>query len=479
VQLYLKALAMLWAINTAPLVLAYFLEGRWKTPLDLGKRLPDGKPLFGPHKTIRGAAAGILTGGLVGMFMGIPFGYGIAAGLLGISGDLLSSFIKRRLDLQSGTDVPGLDQFIEGLFPLVLLQSVLGLSSPGSALVLLLFCITAYLGSQTYKSVLLALPDHRDRRPDHHRTRFKEFASCRLRSPFLRRFLNFEDAIYYHLIIKSVFKVLGLYKRGMANALDFRVQTIRLKVDSLPARFEGFTIMLLTDLHLDGFPALADRLREVLPTLEADLCILGGDYRMSTHGPCDEANYRMRTLVDCIRTRYGTVAVLGNHDCLVMADVLEECGVNVLLNSNMVLEREGERLWVAGVDDPHYYHCHDVRAAMESIPREGCTLFISHTPRLYKEAARAGASVYLTGHTHAGQVQIPPFGLIFTHTPAPRRICQGEWSFEGMVGYTSAGVGVSGVPVRFNCRGEVALITLSGSAPDLLKAGGPKTSQVE
>jgi uncharacterized protein len=461
VQLYFKTLVLLWAINTTPLVLAYFLERRWEAPLDLGLRLADGNPIFGPHKTFRGAAGGILAGGILGALMGLPFHFGIVTGLLGISGDLLSSFIKRRLDLPSGQDVPGLDQLVEGLLPLVYAQAYLGLSVLGSVLLLLVFSITAYLGSQIYKGFLRSLSDPRDRRSDYPRTRFKEFASCRVRSPFLRRFLNFEDAIYYHLIIQTVFKLLGLYDRGKANALDFRVTSVRLAVDSLPAQFEGFTVMLLTDLHLDGFPALADRLRAVLPSLEADLCVLGGDYRMSTHGPCDEANYRMRTLVDCIRTRHGTAAVLGNHDCLIMADVLEECGVTVLLNKNMFLERDGERLWIAGVDDPHYYHCHDVRAAMESIPRGACTLFVSHTPRLYKEAARAGASVYLTGHTHAGQVQIPPFGPIFTHTPAPRRFCQGAWSHNGMVGYTSAGVGVSGVPVRFNCRGEVALITLT------------------
>jgi uncharacterized protein len=464
VQLYIKALALLWAINTAPLVLAYFLERRWMTPLDLGWRFLDGKPLFGPHKTIRGILGGILAGGAAGVLLGLPLFVGLAVGLLGMSGDLSSSFIKRRFDLGSGTDVPGLDQLLEGLFPLLLLTPVLGLSTSGAALVLLVFCCTAYLGSQSYKSALRALPDFRDRRPNHPRTRFKDFASCRVRSPFLRQFLNFQDAVYYHLIIRTTFKLLGIYERGMANALDFRVNTVRLEVDNLPEPFEGFTIMLLTDLHLDGFPALADRLRTILPTLESDLCILGGDYRMSTHGSCDEVNYRMRTIVECIGSRHGIAAVLGNHDCIDMVDVLEECGVRVLLNANMVLERDGQQLWVAGVDDPHYYHCHDVGAAMRSIPESACTIFVAHTPRIYKEAALAGASVYLTGHTHAGQVQIPPIGPVFTHTTAPRRYCQGAWSYNGMVGYTSAGVGVSGVPVRFHCRGEVAMITLSRGA---------------
>jgi uncharacterized protein len=462
---YLKALVLLWAVNTAPLVLAYFLERRWQAPLDHGLRLADGKPLFGPHKTYRGLAAGILAGGAAGLVMGLGPFVGLFAGVLGMAGDLLSSGIKRRFDLPSGNDVPGLDQLMEGLFPLLYLKSALHLSTGGTVFLLLAFCVTAYFGSQLYKSFVGVLPDPRNRRPDHPRTRFKEFASCSLRSPMLRRFLNFEDAIYYHLMIKTAFRMLGLYQRGMANALDFRVNDVRLEVPGLPTAFEGFTIMLLTDLHLDGFPALADRLQAVVPTLEADLCVLGGDYRMSTHGPCDEANHRMRTLVESVRARHGSVAVLGNHDCLVMADVLEECGVTVLLNANVAIERDGQRLWVAGVDDPHYYHCHDVKAAMASIPRGACTLFLSHTPRLYKEAAKAGASAYLTGHTHAGQVQLKRIGPIFTHTPAPRRFCQGLWNYNGMVGYTSAGVGVSGVPVRFNCRGEVAMITLVPPSP--------------
>ena len=101
--------------------------------------------------------------------------------------------------------------------------------------------------------------------------------------------------------------------------------------------------------------------------------------------------------------------------------------------------------------------------------RSNLRLFLAHPPNLFREAAARGADLYLCGHTHAGQIQVPGLGPVFTHTSAPRRLAQGHWREGAMRGYTSSGVAASGVPLRFHCRGEVVLFTLRrGEAP----AGG-------
>ena len=87
-----------------------------------------------------------------------------------------------------------------------------------------------------------------------------------------------------------------------------------------------------------------------------------------------------------------------------------------------------------------------------------------HSPELVPEAASAGMSLYLAGHTHGGQICLPGGLPIICHMAAPRRYATGLWRKGGMIGYTSTGVGTSGLPVRFNSRSEVALITLRRDA---------------
>jgi hypothetical protein len=79
---------------------------------------------------------------------------------------------------------------------------------------------------------------------------------------------------------------------------------------------------------------------------------------------------------------------------------------------------------------------------------------------VYREAKQYGAQLYLCGHTHAGQIQIIPIGPVFTHSRTGRRYIQGVWEYHGMRGYTSSGVGTSGIPVRYFSEGEVVRITL-------------------
>jgi predicted MPP superfamily phosphohydrolase len=143
-----------------------------------------------------------------------------------------------------------------------------------------------------------------------------------------------------------------------------------------------------------------------------------------------------------------------------MAELLEEMGVKVLVNDAIPIRHKGETAWIVGVDDPHYYQCHDLDQAFEDVPQNAFAIFVAHTPKLYKEAAHYGADIYLAGHTHAGQIQVPPIGPIFYHCRAPRKYCQGIWNYKKMTGYTTSGVGVSGVPLRFNCPGEIVKIRL-------------------
>ena len=462
--LAIEIFVLIFAINFTPQLLGYYLEETWGAPLDFGARLPDGKRLLGPHKTIRGFVAGVGVGALLGWLFGLGWVTGLIAGLLSMGGDAATSMVKRRLGHGSGHDLPGLDHFLEGALPLAYLAGSTRIGLVESGVLLLLFVVGGYSGSILWKKLVKRVTKESSKRPRKTRVILKEATSCGMRSKWLGRFFNFEDAVYYHLIIHSFFKAAGLYDRGMANALSFVRKNLTLTFDNLPAGFEGYTVLLLTDLHLDGLPGLTERLQTVLAREgEVDLCVLGGDYRMATHGPFSESMHQLERLVPSIRARQGIVAILGNHDCFEMAEEMGGWGVQVLINDSLALERDGQRIWLVGVDDPHYYRTHDLGLAFQGVPRDEFSILLAHSPRLYKRAVPFGPDLYLTGHTHAGQVQIPRLGPVFTHTWAPRRYCCGEWRYQGMAGYTSSGVGASGVPVRFNCPGEIVRITLRRS----------------
>jgi predicted MPP superfamily phosphohydrolase len=83
-----------------------------------------------------------------------------------------------------------------------------------------------------------------------------------------------------------------------------------------------------------------------------------------------------------------------------------------------------------------------------------------HSPEAALLAAEAGFALYLCGHTHGGQICLPGGIPVITNIQYRRRFASGPWRCGEMIGYTSRGLGTSGLPVRFFSRGEIALITL-------------------
>jgi hypothetical protein len=123
----LLPLGLLATSNALPWLLGNALGTRGAAPLDFGLHWRDGERLFGAHKTWRGLAGAVVGSSLVGWLAGLSPGVGAAFGALAMAGDLLSSFVKRRLRLKPGHDVPGLDQLPECLVPLIALVHPLGL----------------------------------------------------------------------------------------------------------------------------------------------------------------------------------------------------------------------------------------------------------------------------------------------------------------------------------------------------------------
>jgi predicted MPP superfamily phosphohydrolase len=271
-----------------------------------------------------------------------------------------------------------------------------------------------------------------------------------------RNVFHLKGWMTHPFVIRNSLKLVGLYRRGERNAQDVKVRRHDVCSPILPQAFDGFTILHLSDLHADISVRAMARLAELLPGLDYDICVMTGDYRGDTFGPFADALELMagirRQLKDSV---YG---VFGNHDTLLMLPALEAMGIRMLMNEAATIRRGGATLWLAGVDDGHFYRTDDVAAAAADIPSEAFSILLSHTPELYGEVAETGFDLMLSGHTHGGQICLPGSVAVTLEAKGlPRTMGSGSWRHGDMTGYTSAGAGTCVLPVRLNCLPEVTL----------------------
>jgi len=267
--------------------------------------------------------------------------------------------------------------------------------------------------------------------------------------------LHIENMPLAQAAIEVVLRATGTYWRGRANASKVQLKRNDVRIAHLPEAFDGFTILHLSDLHADMSAPAMQRVNEMVRDLDYDLCALTGDYRGRTYGDCGlclEAVARLREAV-----RGNVYAVLGNHDSIAMVPDLEEMGIRVLLNECAIINRGTASLYLAGIDDAHFYRADNIEKAATNIPHDGVSILLSHTPEVYRQAAHAGFDLMLSGHTHGGQICLPGGIPVLLEADIPRAFGAGAWRHSGMAGYTSVGAGSSVVPVRFNNRPEITL----------------------
>jgi predicted MPP superfamily phosphohydrolase len=268
-------------------------------------------------------------------------------------------------------------------------------------------------------------------------------------------FFHVENWYSVHSVIRNTLRLAGLYGRGLRNAERVEVRHNHIAFVQLPPAFDGFTILHISDMHVDMSQGAMERLIELVDDMRYDICALTGDYRGKTFGPFEA------TLAGVARVRAHLknpiFAVLGNHDTIRMVPGLERMGVRVLLNESEVISRDNDRIHLAGIDDAHFYCADDIGKAAAGIPRGDFAILLSHTPEVYRQAAAARFRLLLSGHTHGGQICLPGSIPITLDSHLPRRFGAGVWTFHDMVGYTSVGAGSCIVPVRLNCPPEITL----------------------
>lgn len=260
-------------------------------------------------------------------------------------------------------------------------------------------------------------------------------------------------------VLGALLKLFGLYNRGHRNLFNIDFHHQEFILERLPESFDGFRILWISDLHADRIDGLIEKVLAMTADVQRDITVLGGDFCFD-HLMTERAAQQACKIAGQLLLKSPVYAILGNHDYSPLVEVLRNCGVTLLLNEHRTIDKEGHSIQLVGVDDCHYFKAHDLELAMQGLDGRDFKILLSHSPELYAEAAQKGFDLYLSGHTHGGQICLPGGTAVVYSAAAPRKCIRGLWTHQGIVGYTSGGAGASGVPVRFNCPGEINLFTL-------------------
>ncbi len=248
------------------------------------------------------------------------------------------------------------------------------------------------------------------------------------------------------------------------------LERLELRIPNLPEAFDGFRIAQLSDLHYGTYTGAGEISAAVAlaNSLKPDLAVFTGDLTTAprinlpvTHRVFTQAALCARILSGLTAT-HGVVGCLGNHDFFArghyVTEVLGAAGIAVLRNSNQAIERAGQRIWIAGVDDA-IFGVANFDSALARIPAKETVVLLAHEPDLADEAARRGFALQLSGHSHGGQVRLPLITPLILPELA-RKYPFGHYRVRNMHLYTNRGIGMIVLPYRFNAPPEVTLTTL-------------------
>lgn len=257
-------------------------------------------------------------------------------------------------------------------------------------------------------------------------------------------------------VFEFILKKIGLFERGNLNTIDYELVENIIISHKIPKSFDGFIIMQLSDLHIDGIPDEGEKLRQIISQIECDICVITGDFRLRTFGDYQKSIKLMKPLVESIKYKDCIIGILGNHDFIEMVPGLESLGIKMLLNEGINIKRE-DSISVFGLDDTHLYKTHDFGRILDNFSNEKFKILLAHSPEVVRIASSLDFDLYLCGHTHGGQVCLAGGIPLISSSSTGRKFISGFWKHNNMQGYTSRGTGSSGTPVRFNCPPEITI----------------------
>jgi predicted MPP superfamily phosphohydrolase len=257
---------------------------------------------------------------------------------------------------------------------------------------------------------------------------------------------------------------IGLSAFGVAQAIRVPpVKNVEIAIAGLPAEFEGYRILQLTDLHISRlFPASwAEEVVKRSNALGVDLMLITGDF---IDGSLDARRHDVAPLAG-LHARDGVFAIPGNHEYYFGYEGWMKhdagMGIGMLTNAHTVISRNDARIIIAGLTDlastgtglPEP----DLQAALAGSPENVPVILMEHQPRMAVRSSNAGVALQLSGHTHGGMVR----GLDRLVARANAGFVSGLYQVGGMQLYVNNGTALwPGFALRLGRPSELTVITL-------------------
>jgi predicted MPP superfamily phosphohydrolase len=245
-----------------------------------------------------------------------------------------------------------------------------------------------------------------------------------------------------------------------------RIKHVDIPVQNLPAAFEGFRIVQLSDLHVTEIGKREKKLPDMVNSLGADAIFLTGDYAQT-----NEEEVLAASIISKLEAKHGMWGVLGNWDSDRTFRLMEAAGVTMLVTEADMIQKDDAQLGIIGLnfDDamrvvPIEEQRYIISRLKERLPGGVPIILLEHMPRIIDGAKEEDIDLVLSGHTHGGQVRIP-FGPAI-ESPSDMGVwrSKGLFKYKKTYLYINPGIGLEPGPdwirVRFWCRPEITVVEL-------------------
>lgn len=265
-------------------------------------------------------------------------------------------------------------------------------------------------------------------------------------------------------LVKWIVFIIALYVFLKINNQWLVVTEHVYESEKVPASFDQFTITQVTDLHDATFGKKQYKLIEKVRATKPDAIFITGDLIDSNRYNLENSLQAVKGFVEIADVYY----VLGNHEVAInkvdeIYTALTDLGVHVLPNESLVLERNGERLAIVGIEDPlkgmETQEMLDI--ALSNVPNEVFTLLLSHRPERFSTYIAYNVDLVFTGHAHGGQIRLPFVGgLIAPGQGFFPKYTAGTYAEHNTTMIVSRGLGNSVVPYRLFNLPEIVTVRL-------------------
>ncbi len=234
--------------------------------------------------------------------------------------------------------------------------------------------------------------------------------------------------------------------------------------EKVPVSFDGLRIVQISDLHDALFGNNQQKLIAKVKATNPDYIFITGDVIDSNRFNLEQSLQAVRGLVELADVYY----VLGNHEVATnkvseIYEALSSLGVHVMANESTVLERNGERLAIVGIEDPLMGRSTEemLDIATAYIPEDMLKLLLAHRPEVFSTYVNQEIDLVFSGHAHGGQVRIPGIGgLVAPGQGMFPKFTAGVYEESKTKMIVSRGLGNSSVPFRIFNRPEIIIMDL-------------------